>query len=152
MLDINTCFTYAYSAGTSADFYQDISGAEEKSTNEINLDVAGIKIGGANPPWWILRVGTAADACVTMEIKLLSATASGGETGQKVILMYRFTQAQMTAGALLINAPLPHFDYQQWLSLEFTPFTNDNSLTVASWLDTGPQPGVTDIGSTQAGS
>lgn len=152
MLDINTCFTYAYSAGTAADFYQDVSGGEEKSTNEIDLDVAGIKIAGANPPYLICRVGTAADNCVSMEIKLLTATATGGETGQKVVQSFRFLQAAMTAGALIINQPLPHFDYQQWLSLEFTPFTSDNSLTVCAWLDTGPQPAVTDVAMVQAAS
>jgi hypothetical protein len=152
MVDINTCFTYAYSAGTVADFYQDISGAEEKSTNVIDLDVAGIKIAGATPPWLVVKVGTAADACVSMEMKLLTATAANLETGQRVINMWRFLQAQMTAGALLINNPLGHFDYQQFLGLEFTPFTTDNSLTVFAALMNGPEPAVTDVGSVQAGS
>lgn len=152
MLDINTCFTYAYSDGSSGDFYQDITGAEEISTNVMNLDKAGIKIAGANPPWLILKVGTAADNCVTMEIKLLTSTVAGLQTNQKVVQMFRFTQTQLAAGALMINQPLPHFKYQKFLGLEFTPFTNDNALTVASWLDTGPQPAVTDIDMTQAGS
>ncbi len=152
MLDINTCFTYASSAGTAADFFQDITGAEEVSTNVIDLDVAGIRIAGGSPPWLILRVGTAANNCVSMEIKLITATASDLTTGQKQVKLFRFLQAQMTAGALLINEPLGHFDYQQYLGLEFTPFTNDNALTVASWLDTGPQPAVSDIDLVEAAS
>jgi hypothetical protein len=151
-VDINTCFTYAYSAGTSADFYQDISGAEEISTNVIDLDVAGIKIAGATPPWLVLKVGTAADACVSMECKFVSATAANLVTGKKHILYFRFLQAQMTAGALLVNVPLPHFDYQQYIGWEFKPFTNDNSLTVFSALMTGPEPAVTDVNIVEAGS
>lgn len=152
MIDINTCFTYAKSAGTAADFYQDISGAEEVSTNKIDLDAAGIKIAGVNPPILIMRVGTAADNCVSMEIKLVTATASDLTTGQKVVKSFRFLRAEMTAGALIINEALGHFDYQQYLGFLFTPFTNDNALTVASWLDTGPQPAVTDIDLVEAGS
>jgi len=153
MIDINTCFTYAYSAGTYADFYQNVSGAEEVSTNVIDLDVAGIKIaGGSKPPWYIMKVGTAADACVTMEIKLITATAAALNAGVKVIKYHRFTQGQLAAGALIINEPLGHFDYQQYLGLEFTPFTNDNSLTVCSYLAAGPESAVTDIAITEAGS
>lgn len=153
MIDKKLSFTYAYSAGNAADWYQDISGAAEVSTNYINLDVAGIRIGGGSkPPWVYCLVGIAANNCVTMEIKLVTATASDLTTGQKVVKYFRFTQAQMTAGALLINEPLGHFDYQQYLGMEFTPFTNDNALTVAAGLNDGPFPAVTDLGITEAGS
>ena len=152
-IDINNCFTYAYSAGTYADFFQNISGAEEVSTNVINLDAAGIRIaGGSKPPWYIVRVGAAADACVSMEIKLITATAADLTTGVKVVKMHRFLQAQLAAGALIINEPLGHFDYQQYLGMEFTPFTNDNSLTVCAYLSDGPETAVTDIDLVEAGS
>ena len=152
MIDKRMCFTYAYSAGTYADFYQDISGAEEVSTNAIDFDVAGIKIGGMRPPWWIVKVGTAADACVSMEIKLITATAAALNAGVKVVKMHRFLQAQLTAGALIVNEPMGHFDYQQYLGLELTPFTNDNSLTICSYLADGPESGVTDIDLVEAGA
>ncbi|MHC4542480.1 MAG: hypothetical protein ACYS74_22290 [Planctomycetota bacterium] len=142
--DKKLCFTYAYSAGTNADWFQDISGAEEVSTNAIDLDVAGIKIaGGSKPPWLIMVVGTAADACVTMEIKFISSTAAALNAGVKVLQYFRFTQAQLAANALIVNQPLGHWDYQQYIGWEFTPFTNDNSLTVCSFRT---------ISSTSAGS
>jgi len=152
MFDINTCFTYAYSAGTYADFFQDISSTEEVSTNVIDLDVAGIKIAGSNPPWLLVKVGTAADACTSMEIKLITATASNLTTGKKHVGYWRFLQAQMTAGAVLVNQPMGHFDYQRYLGWEFKPFTNDNSLTVLCALTTGPEPAPTDINIVEAGS
>jgi hypothetical protein len=152
MIDINNCFTYAYSAGTQDDFFQDISGAEEVSTNAINLDVVGIKIGGVNPPWLHMHVGTAADACVTMEIKLLDDTAATLTTSIRYLMYWRFTQAQLAADAVIINQPLPHFDYQQYLGFEFKPFTNDNSLTVCAWLDEGPMPAPTSLAITEAGT
>jgi len=153
MIDIKNCFTYAYSAGTIADYYQNISGAEEVSTNAIDLDVVGIKIaGGSKPPWVVMFVGTAADACVTMEIKLITSTAAALNAGVKVIKYWRFTQAQLAANTLIINEPLGHFDYQRYMGFEFTPFTNDNSLTVCAFLAGGPEPAITDIAITEAGT
>lgn len=152
MIDIKTCFTYAYSAGTYADFYQTVT-AEAKSTNVIDLTVAGIKIaGGARPPWLIVKVGTAAASCVSLEIKLLTATAANLTTGAKEVKLFRFLLAQMTAGALLINEPLGHFDYQRYLGLEFTPFTNLTAGTFLAYLQDGPESAVTDIDMVEAGS
>lgn len=154
MLDINTCFTYAYSDGSSGDFYQNIDGAEEVSENTLDLDVAGIKIAGVNPPWWIVKVGTAANNCTSQDIKLVTATNENLTSGQKVIASVRLLRGKLSAGALVINQPLPHFKYQKFLGLEITRFggSNDTTLTIASWLDTGPQPAVTDVGITEAGS
>ena len=152
MLDINTCFTYAFSAGDESDFYQDVTGAEEVSTNVIDLDVAGIRIAGGMPPWLIIRVGTVFATTVSMDFKLVTATAADLTTGQKIILSFRIALASLTAGALIVNAPLPHFDYQRYLGLEITPFTQATTGTIAAWLDTGPQPAVSDIGSIQAAS
>jgi len=152
MIDINLCFTYAYSAGTYADFFQTVTGAEEVSTNAINLDAAGIRIGGSKPPWWILRVGTVFATCVSMEFKLITATAADLTTGVKVVKYKRFVLANLTAGALLVNEPLGHFDYQQFLGLEITPFTQATTGTIVSYLSNGPETAVTDIDVEEAGS
>ena len=152
MIDINNCFTYAYSAGTNADFYQTVTGAEEVSTNVIHLDVAGIKIGGVRPPWWILKVGTAFATCVSMEFKLITATAADLTTGVKVVKSHRFLAAELTAGALVVNEPMGHFDYQDYLGLEITPFTEATTGTICSYLARGPESAVTDIDLVEAGS
>jgi len=153
MLDIRTCFTYAYSDGSVSDFYQDVTGAEEVSSNVIDLDKAGIVIAGsARPPWWILRVGTVFATCVSMDFKLITATAADLTTGVKVVASGRFLLAQLTAGALLINQPLGNFDYQRYLGLEITPFTNATTGTIVSYLADGPEPAVTDIDRVEPGS
>lgn len=155
MIDIGCCFTYAYASGVIGDFYQDISGAEEVSTNAINLDVVGIKIGGVRPPWLHLFVGAAATAGVSMEFKLVDASADDLTTDVRYIKYWRFTRAspaQLTAGKQLINEPLGHWDYQKYLGFEFKPFTACDSLTVIAWLDGGPMPGEATLPITEAGS
>lgn len=146
MYDVRNSFTYAFSAGTNADNYQNISGAAENSTNVLDWDVAGIVISGAAKAlWWILYVGTAADALVSMSFRLTTATAADLTTGAKQVMEFRYALAQLTAGALMINTGLPHMDYQQFMGIVFTPFTNDNNLTVNSWLADGPEPAQTDL-------
>ena len=156
MWDTRTCFTYAYSAGTYADYYQAIT-ANAVSTNTLDLDAAGLAIaGGSKPPWLVARVGTASDAAVSIEIKLVTATAADLTTGQKQLKLFRFQggggTSQMTAGALLINEPLGHFKYQRYLGIEFTTFTDDTTLTIAVGLNDGPEFAVTDIDLVEAGS
>ena len=143
--DIRNSFTQSVS-GSTYDLYQDISGAAENSTNILDWDVAGIVISGAAKAlWWILYVGVAADACVSMAFRLTTATAANLTSGAKQIMEPRFLQAQMSAGALLINQGLPHMDYQRFMGIVFTPFTNDNALTVNSWLADGPEPAQSDL-------
>ena len=152
MIDLRNSFTYAYSAGTYADHFAAFT-AGMISTNDIDLDVAGIQIAGAaKPPWLIVKVGTVfAGNTGGAQIKLITdsvdpvfdaATASD-------VLVFRFTMAQMAAGALLVNCALPHYDYKRYLSLEFEPFTADASGgTLCGYLSDGPEPAVTVIGQT----
>ena len=153
MYDVNTSFTYAYSDGSVSDHYQDMSGVESQSTNVIDLSAAGIKIAGAaHPQFLIAKVGVAATAGVSMELKLITATAADLTTGVKVVKMFRFLRAELTAGALIINEALGHFSYQRYLGLEFTPFTNNTDLTVAAYLSESAEPAVDDIDLVEAGS
>jgi hypothetical protein len=147
-LDIKNCFTYAYSAGTFTDFLQTFT-AGALSTNYIDLKVAGIRISGATkPPWLIVRVGPANFAGNTggAQIKLIcdsvipvfdAATATD-------VVVYRFAMAVMVANALLVNQPLPFFDYKRYLSIEFEPHTADASAgQLIAYLSDGPEEGIT---------
>lgn len=153
MLDIKTCFTYAYSLGTFADFIQTVT-AEAKSTNVIDLDAANLNIvGSSKPPWLIVKVGSVDFAtCVSMEIKLLTASAANLTTNAKEVLMFRFARATMVAGALLVNIPLPNFKYLQYLGLEFTPFTSATAGGFLAYLSDGPEPAVAAPDNVEAGS
>ena len=153
MIDVNTCFTYAYSAGTYADFFQAIT-TDAASTNYLDLDAAGIRIaGGSKPPWIIMRVGTAENGTATsLEIRLQTDSDSGFSTTLRDIKMWRFLSGQMTAGKLLINEPLGHWKYQRYMRLYFNAFNTCGALTVVSYLGSGPESAETDIDLVQAGS
>jgi len=148
MIDIKNCFTYAYSLNTSADYYASCTiGA--LLTNDIDLDVAGIQIaGGSKPPWLIVKVGPADFASNTggANIKLITDSADpvfDAATATDV-LCYRFALAVMVANALLINQPLPHFDYKRYLSIEFEPHTADATAgQLCAYLADGPEPAIT---------
>jgi len=131
MIDIRTCFTYAYSAGTYADFFQTVT-ADAASTNLIDLDVAGIKIaGGSKPPWLIARVGTAFATTVSINFRLQTDSASGFATTLRDVMTVRVPLANLdAAGDLAINQPIPHFDYQRYMRVYFDVFTNATAGTI----------------------
>lgn len=153
MIDVKTCFTYAYSAGTYADFYQAIT-TDAASTNVINLDAAGIRIAsGSKSPWIKMRVGTAeSGTCTSLEIFLETDSAVGFATTKKQLKMWRFLQAQLTAGALLINEPLGNWKYQQYMRLYFNAYDTCAALTVCAYLAAGPDSAETDIDLKASGS
>jgi len=152
MIDVKTCFTYAYSAGTYADFYQAIT-TDAASTNIINLDAAGIRIAsGSKSPWLKVRVGAADTGSVSVEMFLETDSASGFATTKRQLKMWRFLQAQMTAGKLLINEPLGNWKYQQYMRMYFNVYTSAVSLTVCAYLAAGPDSAETDIDLVEAGS
>lgn len=147
MIDIPTCFTYAYSAGTVADFKQSITG-DAASTNIIDLDANGIKIsGGSRPPWLICRVVDAFVTLTSLEILLQTDSDSGFATTPKDVAMGHFLLASMTAGAVLINQPLGHWDYQQYMRLYFNVVGSDpgSGSSLVAYLSDGPESAETDL-------
>ena len=129
-LDLRNCFTYAYSAGTSADLFAACT-AGALLTNYLDFDSTGLApVGSSKPPYLVVKVGTAfAGNTGGAQIKLITDSvipvfdaATAGD-----VMVHRFTMAQMAAGALLVNQALPHYDYLTFLALEFEPFTADAS-------------------------
>lgn len=148
-LDIRNCFTYAYSNGTYTDLFQAFT-AGMISMNEIDLDVAGIRIGGgAKPPWLIVKVGPADFATNTggANIKLVNHTDTIAMDGTgHDILCYRFALGVMVANALLVNQPLPNFIYERYLRIEFEPHTaNATAGKLCAYLSDGPEAAVAPI-------
>lgn len=145
---IENMFTYDYSAGTYADYFQTVGDSgDEASTNIIDLGVAGIKIaGGKKSPWLIVRVGTAFATLTSLEILLETDSDSGFATNKKQILTWHFLAATMSVGAMLINQPLPNFDYQRYLRLYFNVVGSSASAgTLFAGISDGPEEAVTDI-------
>ena len=111
MFQIENMFTYAYSAGTSADFFQTVGDSgDEASTNLINLGKASIDIAsGKKSPYLILRVGAAFTTSTSLEILLETDTAVGFATNKLQVATWHFLTTELTVGRLMINQPLPVF-------------------------------------------
>lgn len=157
MHNINESFTYAYNDGSEDDFGQAVT-ADAISTNVIKLAsladaTKGINIGGAKRPWLIIKSKVASATSVSCEIQLVNSTEAaltGGTTRQ--IAAFRFLQAQMTAGALLVNTQLPAGKYLDYLGLNFNVFTNDTAVEFEAYLSDAPEPNELTIDLEMAGS
>lgn len=124
MYDINNVFTYAYSAGTEADMFQSVT-ADAESTNAIDLDSANIKLGAGKPMYIIARIGSADWATIaSLEIRLQTDTADTFNVAVKDYILGRWAVGQLTAGALLLNIPMPVMKYQRYLRAYFNVFTS----------------------------
>ncbi len=149
MIDIATCFTYAYSNGTYTDFFQTVGNSSEASTNPIDWDVNGIKIAGSKPPWLIVKIGaTPFDVLTSIEIAIESDSVEDFNTNstKKTIWHKNVPLAACdAAGDLLVNDPLGHYDYQRYLRLYFNILGSGDQATIAAWLADGPEPAVTDF-------
>jgi len=144
MIELKTCFTYAYSAGTFADYAETVTVAAV-STNSINLDAANLRIAGANPPWLIVRTVAAFGTIVSLGIKLITDSVEpvlDAATADDVMI-WRFALAVLLENVLLINAPLPHFKYKKWITLEWEPYTNATPGSIVAYLAPGPESAIT---------
>jgi len=152
MFDINNVFTYAYSAGTQADLFQTVT-ADAESTNRIDLDKANIRLGAGKPMWVIARIGAVDWATiVSLEIILQTDTDTTFTTALKIYKLGRFAVADMVAGALLLNTPLPHMKYQRYMRMYFNVFTSNTAGTIMVALADGPEDAATQIDMVDAGS
>lgn len=149
MLDVNNCFTYAYSAGTQADLVQAVS-ADAPSANCINLQKAGINIAAGKRPIYLIVKAFAASGSGSVEFQLCTGTHSDKSTGLKVINKWRYAHttigASSTVMTLLINQALPVAKYQQYLYLYFNIFTT--TCKVLAYLSDSPEVAETDIDQT----
>jgi len=155
MFDINNHFTYAYSAGTEADFEQALTG-DAASTNALDLKKAAINIAaGKRPIYLIVKAGNTADfnTLTSLEIQLCTGTSIDKSTGKKVIQKWRYALAGLTAGTLLVNQALPVALYQRYLYLYFNVLGSDPSAGgIKAYLSDSPESAETDVDQTATGS
>lgn len=149
MIDIASCFTYAYSDGSVADFKQTIT-SDAASTNFIDLDKAGIKISNVKGPFLIVRVVGDFATIVSMNIRVQTDSDDGFATTLRDIMQVRFAAAAMINGALLINQQLPFLSLQRYLRLFFDVFTSNSNGGVVAYLATGPEPHTVDVDQVEA--
>jgi len=151
MYDINNVFTHTYSAGTDADLYQTIT-ADAASSNLIDLDKTNIKLGAGKPMFIIAKVGTLFATTVSMEIRMQTDTDSAFGTVLKDYLLGRWAVAQLTAGALLLNIPMPVMQYQRYVRLYFNMFTNATAGTLFAALADSPEEAALQVDHVEAAS
>lgn len=152
MYDINNVFTYTYSAGTEADMFQTVT-ADAASDNLIDLDSANIKLGAGKPMYIIARIGSVDWATiVSLEIRLQTDTDSGFATALKDYILGRWAVAQMTAGALLLNIPMPVMQYQRYLRVYFNVFTSNTAGTILVALADSPEEAALQVDHVEAAS
>ncbi len=152
MIDIPTCFTYAYSDGSKDDFFQAVT-TDAASINVLNLDKAGINITNTWGPYLIVRVGDVAfGQTVSINIRVQTDSNVNFATTLRDVAQYRIALAQLTAGALVVNQKLPDFTYQKFMRLYFDVFTSANAGELIAYLASGAEPHVTDFDQVEAAS
>lgn len=152
MFSIENVFTYAYSAGTDADMFQTVT-ADAETTNIIDLDAANIKLGAGKPMWLVARIGSVDWATiVSLEIRLQTDTADTFNVAVKDYLLGRWALEHLTAGALLLNIPMPHMQYQRYLRGYFNAFTDNTAGTIMLALADGPEEAALQVDHVEAAS
>ena len=152
MYSIENVFTYGFSAADQTDLFQDVTAAAA-STNIIDLDSANIKLGAGKPMYIIARIGPLDWATiVSLEILLQTDTASGFSTAVKDYYLGRWALAQLTAGALLLNIPMPVMEYQRFLRIRFNVFTSNTQGGIMVALSDAPEKHATQVDHVEAGS
>ena len=154
MIDLATCFTYAYSTGLVGDLFQDISGADEASTNIIDLDKAGIRISGnSRNPYLVIRIGTAVTDSVSINFRLQTDSASGFSTTLRDVMTVRAALADLAvAGKVIVNQALPNLIYQRYMRILVDVFTSAGAGTMCAYLSDGPEDAETDFDLTEGAS
>lgn len=153
MFDINNVFTYAFSAGTDADLFQSVT-ADAASTNVIDLDAANIQVGAGKPMWIVARIGDTDWATIaSLEIRMQTDTDEAFGTAVKDYILGRWAVGQLTAGALLLNIPMPYFQYQRYLRMYFNVFTSASpAADIMVALADGPEEAALQVDHVEAAS
>lgn len=144
MLELRTCFTWAYSDGSFSDFCQDFTSSNEPTTNLINLDAADLDIASGKPVYLIALVTTLA-SLTDCEIVLETDTAAGFSTAVKQVMMWNLLEAQMTAGKIIINQALPVQLYQQFMRLRVYPNGGAQTVSLCIFLSADPEKAMAQI-------
>lgn len=153
MFDVSNVFTYAYSDGTIADFFQTIT-ADAASTNYIDLKVGDLNIaGGSKKAYIVAYVGTVDFGQIaSLEIRLETDSNTNFSTTKKDILLGRFALSDLTAGALLLNVPFPVVKYQRYMRIYFNVFTSANAGKIMVAITDGPESAVAQVDHVEAAS
>ncbi len=149
MMDVDNCFTYAYSAGTFADFEFDTdTQANQELPNVLDLIGAAspstIRIGeGKKAPYLIIKVTEAfAGAVSGVSFILYTHTAADVSGGKAIYDTGILNVSQLTLGQI-IQIALPAGKYSRYLGLDMLLGSEQTSAgKVVAWIDENAEPDV----------
>ena len=144
MLELKTCLTYTYSSGAFSDFAQDFTSSNEASVNILDLDAANLDIASGKPLFLVVMVETVA-SLTDCEIVLETDTNSNFSTAKKQVMTWNLLEAQMTAGAVIINQALPIQLYQRWMRLKVFPNGGAQTVSLVAYLTDAPEKAMAQI-------
>ncbi len=129
---------------TDGTITQDITG-DAASTSHIDFDKANIQI-TSGKAWLIVKSIAAFNTLTSLEILLETDVDNGFATSLKQILAFHFALASLTAGATLINIPLPAGIYQQFMRMTFNVVgSNPSTGSLLAAISDGPEPAVANL-------
>ncbi len=135
MFDNKNIFTIQ----TDGTITQDITG-DEDSTSYIDFDKADIQI-TSGKAWLIVKVIAAFNTLTSLEVILETDTDAAFATALKQILTFHFALGKLTAGALLINIPLPAGIYDRYMQMHFNVVGSSPSTgSILAAISDGPEP------------
>jgi len=142
MYDSKNSFTETLSTGVKAQTFT----GDSDSTNQINLDKAGISIAGGKGQYLVARVIAAFNTLTSLEIILETDSDTGFATTPKEVFAINIALADLAAGALIINQQIPVQKYQQFMQLKFNVVGSDNTLgSLVAYLQDHPEPAETQL-------
>lgn len=150
MMDLSNCFTYAYSAGTFADFEFDTdTQASQELPNVLDLIGAAspstIRIGeGKKAPYLKIKVTESFAGCASgLSFVLYTHTAADVSGGKVIWDTGVLNVAQLTEGTILQIA-LPPGAYSRYVGLDLVLVNEQTSAgKVVAWIDENAEPNVT---------
>lgn len=136
MLDAELCFTLQ----TNGDIVQAIT-TSENSENVIDLNAANLNLGNPVKPWYLIARVTVLGTGIgtSLEIKLENSAAEGMGSA-KEIYTRNIAAADLIAGALVINDPLPMGIWLRYLRIAFNMIGGDSTATLKVGIADAPEP------------
>ena len=138
-------FDAMFELSNDQDLGANADSSTEASTNIIDFVVSDVEIGGGEPVWLNIKVGTESivnpDSDATLTVALCKDTVAPIDSSSTVIYQTAaIPQASLTAGETILKMPLPNrVDDDPIVGLLYT--INGSSATTAgtvdAWLDNG---------------
>ena len=123
---------------------QEITDTDAASTNILDLTLSDLEMGGGQPYWLNIRIGTAFAGGTNIVFSLRYDTVAPIDSSSIVIYQTRAltvaSGTELAAGAWVLRMPLPvNVDEEKIIGLFYDHTGTMSGGTINAWLDNGPQ-------------